>query len=60
MLSLLSNAATRNGSRLDECFQHRDEKALADGLHGEDALELRDLIDGIDVVAPIQGLSRSP
>ena len=43
-------ALNRERIHLDEGFEHQDEEALGDGLHGADVLVLGDLVDGVDVV----------
>ena len=39
---------------VDEGFEHRNEEALGDRLHGADVLVLGDLVHGVDVVHPFR------
>ena len=44
------NALNHEGERLDKPFEHRQQEALGDGLHGPHELELGHVIDHVDVV----------
>ena len=41
------------GIRLEVRFEHGEEKAFGDGLDAADVLVLCDLVDGVDVIHPL-------